>query len=135
MGIKFLCPGGHKLHVKAFLAGRKAVCPKCGQKVLVPTESEPKFAGKQGVRAGSIDENSDSNTAGIIPGAMLAKPMQIEDLPHVADSANATTDPFAEDPDAVWYVRPQSGGQFGPASAETMRSWVAEGRIAAESLV
>jgi hypothetical protein len=44
-------------------------------------------------------------------------------------------DPFAEAPDAVWYVRPQSGGQFGPATAEVMRTWLAEGRIAAGSLV
>ena len=35
----------------------------------------------------------------------------------------------------IWYVRPPSGGQFGPASAELMRSWLAEGRVSADSLV
>ncbi len=35
----------------------------------------------------------------------------------------------------VWYVRPTSGGQFGPANAEIMRGWLAEGRIGTESLV
>jgi len=44
-------------------------------------------------------------------------------------------DPLAEAPDAVWYVRPASGGQFGPATAETMRCWIAEGRVRGDSLV
>ncbi len=38
MGIKFFCPNGHKLNVKTFLGGKKAICPKCGAKVLVPME-------------------------------------------------------------------------------------------------
>ena len=40
MGIKFHCPNGHKLHVKAFLRGKRTICPKCGVRVLVPEESE-----------------------------------------------------------------------------------------------
>lgn len=44
-------------------------------------------------------------------------------------------DPLAEAPDAVWYVRPGSGGQYGPAAPSVMRSWIHEGRIAADSLV
>jgi hypothetical protein len=134
MGIKFLCPGGHKLHVKAFLAGRKAVCPKCGQKVLVPTESESQFAGKKESHAGSIGETSDTSTAGSI-SATLEMPIPLVDLPHASRSSGSVADPISEDPDAVWYVRPQSGGQFGPASGETMRGWVTEGRVAGDSLV
>jgi hypothetical protein len=41
MGIRFLCPNGHKLHVKSHLAGRKGVCPTCGAKVLIPQEPLP----------------------------------------------------------------------------------------------
>ena len=54
MGIRFLCPNGHKLNVKSFLAGKRAICPDCGAKVLVPIaddqgghsqiESVPSFA-------------------------------------------------------------------------------------------
>jgi hypothetical protein len=40
MGIRFTCPNGHKLHVKAFLAGKRGVCPQCGAKILIPTEEE-----------------------------------------------------------------------------------------------
>ncbi|HEY1786473.1 MAG TPA: hypothetical protein VGG30_13015 [Pirellulales bacterium] len=40
MGIKFTCPNGHKLNVKPFLAGKRAVCPKCGVKMRIPMESQ-----------------------------------------------------------------------------------------------
>ena len=35
---------------------------------------------------------------------------------------------FAESSDAVWYVRPPSGGEYGPARGEVMQKWLAEGR-------
>ena len=34
-----------------------------------------------------------------------------------------------EIPDALWYVRPDSGGQFGPASSVLLRQWKKEGRV------
>jgi len=40
MGIRFSCSNGHKLNVKAALAGRKGVCPQCGISVQIPHESE-----------------------------------------------------------------------------------------------
>jgi len=40
MGIRFTCPNGHKLHVKAFLAGKRGVCPHCGAKTIIPLEAE-----------------------------------------------------------------------------------------------
>jgi len=47
----------------------------------------------------------------------------------------AAADPLTEAGDVVWYVRPVSGGQFGPAAGDVMRGWLAEGRISADSLV
>ncbi len=44
-------------------------------------------------------------------------------------------DPIAESPQAMWYVRPPSGGQFGPASADVMRRWMSKGRVTDDSLV
>jgi hypothetical protein len=35
----------------------------------------------------------------------------------------------------VWYIRPAAGGQFGPATEEVFRQWVADGRVAADSWV
>jgi len=47
----------------------------------------------------------------------------------------AASDPLTEAPNAVWYVRPPTGGQFGPAPADLMRNWLAEGRVSPDSLV
>jgi hypothetical protein len=52
-----------------------------------------------------------------------------------APSASEPADPIAEAPDMIWYVRPPSGGQFGPATGELMRAWLGEGRVSADSLV
>jgi hypothetical protein len=50
-------------------------------------------------------------------------------------SASAIGDPIAEAPQAVWYVRPRSGGQFGPAPGDIFRQWIAQRRVTADSLV
>jgi hypothetical protein len=38
MGIRLTCPNGHKLHVKAFLAGKRGICPHCGISFLIPLD-------------------------------------------------------------------------------------------------
>jgi hypothetical protein len=35
----------------------------------------------------------------------------------------------------IWYVRPPTGGQFGPAAGQLMRTWLAEGRLSGDTLV
>ena len=40
MGIRFSCSNGHKLNVKAELAGRKGRCPHCNVSVQIPQEDE-----------------------------------------------------------------------------------------------
>lgn len=52
-----------------------------------------------------------------------------------AASVGGMADPLTEAGDVVWYVRPPSGGQYGPATRDIMRTWLAEGRISADSLV
>jgi hypothetical protein len=37
--------------------------------------------------------------------------------------------------EVIWYVRPPTGGQFGPAATDLMRCWLAEGRITPDSQV
>jgi hypothetical protein len=114
MGIKFKCPNGHKLNVKSFLAGRRAVCPKCSAKVVVPSSSE----------GAEISPREADDVDAIIEGA------------HRRSSrTSAKTDPIAEAPAAVWYVQHPTGGQFGPAAGEVMRGWLAEGRVSSDSMV
>jgi hypothetical protein len=50
-------------------------------------------------------------------------------------AATRLSDPLAGPDDVVWYVRPASGGQFGPAKTDIMRTWLAEGRVGADTLV
>jgi len=228
MGIRFYCPNGHKLNVKSFQAGRVGICPYCGAKVQIQTQSTRKSskddtdnggqnapvalygpedalplatpAGNTGHSMpgesgghGAIDSaqpaGSASPSAGIAPGSPpdagqaapvfpepagplpVAEPAQPASnppamaepatpvapvdavVPSTADLSAAAADPgtisesepappssdvadpLAEDPDAVWYVRPPSGGQFGPAIGDIMRTWLDDGRVSPDSLV
>ena len=236
MGIRFLCPNGHKLNVKEFQAGRKGICPFCGAKIQIPTHSTrpssreqqgqmPQNTGFATTAAGSITSDEaggdDSSTSGIAlaappatggddmeslaatiaaqvmpapagplptilpmtPPAEVESPISIDHrsaasgksgpslapvagaapniisapmvspVPVVAMStpaapaapaaptaapvaaAPAMVDPLLEAGDVVWYVRPPSGGQFGPAGSDVMRAWLGEGRISGDSLV
>lgn len=57
-------------------------------------------------------------------------------IPEPTPAASAPKpDPFAEAPTALWYVRPAAGGQYGPATAEIMKTWLDEGRISDDSMV
>jgi hypothetical protein len=55
--------------------------------------------------------------------------------PPTVGIPNPVADPIAEAPAAVWYVRPPTGSQYGPARGDVMRKWIAEGRVSSDSLV
>jgi len=40
-----------------------------------------------------------------------------------------------DDPAASWYVRPPSGGQYGPATGDVLKQWIEEGRVASTALL
>ena len=177
MGIRFYCPNGHKLHVKAFLAGKRGICPECGVKVMIPTESDPAFvkdpkraAAESGpaeivttgapknvdldaARSISVESPpsepaepqplSESAPAPSVPtpspdapaAEAIAATQPVVDVDKTSAVASGASDPIAEAPHAVWYVRPPAGGQYGPASGDVMRTWITEGRVTADSLV
>ena len=147
MGIKFRCPNGHKLNVKAFLAGKRGVCPKCGTSMRIPLEStrdrDADLPADEGEGDDLLDEArfpapgraaSGTRTAAAarenVPSAVaVAAPVAIPVAAPIA------ADPIGEAPAAVWYVRPPSGDQYGPARGDVMRRWIAEGRVSTDSLV
>jgi len=142
MGIKFHCPNGHKLNVKAFLAGKKGVCPKCGTKVRIPTESEAGLVDSDVEETEATQQGAaKSNGSGAVAAQVMASPK----APAVAAAAGpvhaehaaeaGADDPIAEAPAAIWYVRPPTGGQYGPARGDIMRKWLSEGRVSSDSLV
>jgi hypothetical protein len=125
MGIRFFCPNGHKLNVKDFQAGQTGICPFCGVKMPIPLQSTRRSSKRQR----SLQQGGDTVEA-------LASQTVVQEQPRLAPANRAASrDPLTEAGDVVWYVHPPSGGQFGPAAAEVMRAWIAEGRISVDSLV
>jgi hypothetical protein len=146
MGIKFRCHAcDKKLHVKSFLAGKRGVCPKCGAKVRIPLASEESpdaaLAGGEVDRAAAhvastrhAPSAEDNSPAGTSQETVLSGSVARTSAGSGVRSASAR-DPITEAPDAVWYVRPPTGGQFGPADGTIMRRWLNEGRVSADALV
>jgi len=82
---------------------------------------------------GSSATLGTSSPAGVTPVGIGPAPV----VPGAPAAAGWPTspDPLAEAPEACWYVRPPSGGQYGPAKPNIMRQWLAEGRVTGDSLV
>lgn len=175
MGIKFLCPNGHKMNVKAFLAGKRGKCPKCGASVRIPLEAPASDSGEDLLEAGPLSTAAPQLAtsqaarpvisapaayaatsvrpvalpagapalpvgAAAIPVVPIGSPGYLPAAPAVTHAPTAVptppaADPIAQAPAAAWYVRPPSGGQYGPARGDIMRKWVAEGRVSGDSLV
>jgi hypothetical protein len=132
MGIRFYCPQGHKLNVKEFQAGRKGICPFCGVKLQIPLQSTRPSSRKRGTDdSGAADDDAPDAARTIQEQAEQAGVAAAVPEPE----QTAAIDPLVEAGSAVWYVRPAGGGQFGPASADIMRVWLAEGRLAADTYV
>ncbi|TWT67281.1 DUF4339 domain-containing protein [Allorhodopirellula solitaria] len=53
---------------------------------------------------------------------------------HVA-SRQSLLDELLGGASATWYVRPSSGGQFGPADGPTLGQWIEEGRVADSAML
>ncbi|MEX0818235.1 MAG: DUF4339 domain-containing protein [Pirellulaceae bacterium] len=135
MGIRFYCPDcGRRLNIKAFLAGKRGICPHCDSRVLIPMESQlPADAPK--VRPTS-SEAASREAAAVVTGATAQSAGSDVQQPASGSSTAAISlDPIAESPDSVWYVRPAAGGQYGPARGDVMRRWLSEGRVSADSMV
>lgn len=203
MGIRCWCPNGHKLNIKAFQAGKRGICPYCGARFMIPTEStrkpgmgdripeplehsvyegtvatppmssppaesapspasptEPMIPflsaptpfgplpggetaplgspspGEGQAGPGGLVGQEGGGPLGSAPPVVPAISTGFEPFPREVERERpGVPDPLAEAPDAVWYVRPPTGGQFGPAPADVMRNWIAEGRVSPDSLV
>jgi len=116
MGIRFACHGcGKPLNIKHELAGKRGVCPACQLRFRIPREDQEFSL--------PLDQSATDPSATDAPAAEI-------DIEEVA----AGFDPF-EDLSAQWYVRPPSGGRYGPANGTTMRQWIAQQRITPDSLL
>ena len=145
MGIRFYCPNGHKMNVKEFQAGKTGICPVCEVKMQIPLEStRPSSRQEQSPSPTSILQNA--TIAQQPPGTVSPTPSKKSDSsaalvfaasPESPEAAPVLpeSDPLAVSANVVWYVRPFGGGQFGPATTDVFRDWLAEGRLSPDSLV
>lgn len=163
MGIKFACHEcGKPLNIKTQLAGKRGKCPACGLRFRIPQSDQP-FSiplDDQSLQAGDIDE--DSNDGSAATGTASSEATEIDfsiakggkskagsveigtkeayreqNVPAGTRQSPAVEEDF--DPlaasDAQWYVRPPNGGRYGPASGETVRQWIQEGRVTKTTLI
>lgn len=103
----------------------------------VDTASHPSPTAHQSA-IGSVEQPTDDpgiSTPGIAtPGDVFVGQNKAEGIPTdpVSGSSISMLD---DEPDATWYVRPPSGGQYGPATGTVLRQWISEGRVAATALL
>jgi hypothetical protein len=139
MGIRFYCPNGHRLHVKSFQAGKRGICPHCDARFRIPRESEiPKGSPKIRPTSEGIARDGPVARPGEQPAVAVSAEQptapEVDSVP-VTLATDANIDPIDESPDALWYVRPPSGGQYGPANGEVLRKWISEERVTADTLI
>jgi hypothetical protein len=108
---------------------------------LVPAQGPPearRVGGRVGGREAVVGLASpvlaSSHATGMSPRADLEKP-DAATLPPVPAGAPARWPAIDEAPQAIWYVRPPTGGQYGPARGDVMRQWLLEGRVPEDALV
>jgi hypothetical protein len=96
MGIRFLCPNGHKLNVKSFLAGKRGVCPECGTSVDIPMVGDARIAGSKKSKPESRAQGGISNSATALLDAPTAEARANDfddiDLPSMTGSQSTESD-------------------------------------------
>ncbi len=120
MGIRFACPNGHPLHVKADLAGKRGICPQCQARFLIPVPQ-----GTAAVETRQVTAQQPSAASQSAATTPAHTPQSTEAPKSVPPAAESST----------WYVRPAAGGQFGPADDTLVIQWAAEGRIGVDAFV
>lgn len=153
MGIRFTCHHcSYAMHVKDFQSGKRGKCPHCNKSFRIPLESTdysiPILDGKSESIAEAPAKNvvaeqrkrivSTSQSHSHAP----ATSTKVRDTNQPADSKGADKSvrpllprAFLDAPNAAWYVRPPSGGQYGPADQQTLQLWIRENRVTHDSLL
>ena len=98
---------------------------------VAPAKSASAKSSKSTSAPADVTTDGDSQVSG--PASVSKMPVAVPPASPETDSGEL--DPIAIGPHLIWYVRPPSGGQYGPAEGDVMRQWLKEGRVTAESLV
>ena len=128
MGIRFACHVcDQKLNIKSDLAGRRGICPSCAARFRIPVQDAEKSS--------PIEDEAAPN---LVPSGGEPAGQSPAGEPKTAETPSPSKPPATildEESDGTWYVRPPSGGQYGPATTDVLRQWINEGRVAATALL
>lgn len=104
MGIRLQCPNGHKVHVKAFLAGKRGVCPQCGARFDIPQDAVA-AGDATGDEIATVPATGDESTGGPELGFMATthKPYPAAKVPATEKPADrgGPADPATIDLDSL----------------------------------
>lgn len=100
---------------------------KASDSVSITIESTPigSSAPMGSTESASVSQAERSVITETDPKASENSKSQLIEMPEVLASAV----------DAKWFVRPPSGGQFGPASSALLMNWITESRVTADSFL
>ncbi len=146
MGIRFRCHHCEtELHVKDFQGGKRGRCPECKGKFRVPlSDAEHSLEADDSVAdAGPVAPATNAATTSQVTTLTIEKQAARDQSITESSSAPPSKPPsrpakpraLIDTPQAKWFVRPTSGGQYGPAPSESMWQWLGENRIGRDSLV
>lgn len=153
MGIRFRCHHcEHELHVKDFQGGKRGRCPACQGKFRIPLRDaehslEPDASGEDerpqpgattlpSPQRSSVFETDVASKATDRHSTPLpTTTVAVASAPPLAAAVAEQPKALIEAPQATWFVRPPSGGQYGPAPSDAMWQWLQENRISRDSLV
>jgi hypothetical protein len=165
MGIHFACHHcNHSLHVKDFQAGKRGRCPECkgsfripmsdaSHSLVIDAESPSESVLLSYVAEGTSQatlsvaqpkpnakppsssplESSDKNEEKVVAPYQSTSPQPVLKPPPSGYSGMPTA--LANAMSASWFVRPPSGGQFGPASSQLLMDWIGEKRVTSDALL
>jgi hypothetical protein len=150
VGIRFRCHHCEsELHVKDFQGGKRGRCPQCQGRFRVPlSDADHSLPPDGSVNDGSANEEAQlenattSSTASDVQTRQSTVEQTKRQTTEQSRSPSQTLSvgvgkpqQLNEFPEAKWFVRPSSGGQFGPATNDSMWQWLQENRIDHSSLV
>ncbi|XZE46836.1 GYF domain-containing protein [Pirellulaceae bacterium SH467] len=125
--------------IAAAIASPKSAAVHAKSAVVAPTQTAPKpQPAVDSVKAAKPIEKSISKSSDKPAAKPVAKQnVAPSSVPPSAPPVNTKVRPraFAEADGARWYVRPPSGGEYGPASEELLTVWIEEKRVTADSLL
>lgn len=130
MGIVAYCPRGHRVKVKDALAGKKGICPECGERFRIPQ-----------LAATGTPTQSATTADGRLPQATVASldPAVAAGLPRVVPldrPPERKLDPvLAARPELTWHHAVPGGAASPPLTAEAMQQWLESGAVSGAELV